>query len=229
MPDEIKEVAEKEVVSFTQEQVDAQVLGLKTALASERQTAKGAKAWDGLGLTIEEVQAMQAEKVKAAEDAAKASGDFDSILAQKQTGWDTDRAALTAERDGSRAALQTYVAGAALSSELAQGKAKPEGIEAIPKLFANRIQVEFADGKPVMNIMMADGVTPMAGSAADGKATMADLTAEAQKTYPSLFNTEMLAGGGMQPNIGGAGGGSPNAANTTHADKIAGFTGLPVR
>jgi len=202
---------------------------LKNALDTERKAAAAAKSWTGLGVTPDDVKEMLAAKAKAEEDKAKASGDFDAILTQKQSAWDAERAEIEGQRDSSQKALQTYVAGAALSTELANGKAKAEGIHAIPKLFSDRIKVAFADGKPELKIMMADGLTPMAGRAADGLATMDDLVEEAKKTFPSLFETEMKGGGGMQPNAGDAAS-KTNQTGTTGllTNKVAGFSDLPL-
>ncbi len=160
-------------------------------------------SWKKLGFDTPEaaLEAFESHKQIAAQ-----AGDTNAILKQKQTEWDTERAAMAAERDAARASERSAVVEERLTGALAKGGATAEGLELLPERFGNRIKFETVGGKRVVKIMMVDGETPMAGSASDGSATLDDLVVEAKKKFASLFKGEGGGGGGKPPTEGNGGG-----------------------
>lgn len=186
------------------------VSGLKTALNSERGLNRAAKQqvarWEALGKSPDEIAELLAAVETENTDKLKKKGDFDAILNQHKTTWETEKKGLltraeTAESFGKSAIIETNVMGA-----LTKAKATPTGIELLTERFGKRINLEIADGKRTITIMQADGKTPMAGSGADGSATFDDLVKEAVKNYPELFEGTGSGGGGAPRNNSGGSG-----------------------
>jgi DNA-binding transcriptional MerR regulator len=189
--------------------------GLKNALAAERKRAndaeKAAKVLRDLGKTPDEIAAILAERAADEENKAKAKGDFDSILKQKQAQWEGETTKLKAELDAALASERGAIIGTAVMSALTKANATEEGVDLLPDRLQSRIRYETQDGKRVLKIMQADGETPMAGSGKDGAATFDDLVKEAVMKWPSLFKRADNNGGGKPP--GKAGGPGATAGN----------------
>jgi DNA-binding transcriptional MerR regulator len=186
------------------------VSGLRSALKTERDNNKTVKdaiaAWKKIGKTPEEIAELVAAKEAAEAEAARKSGDFDSILRQHQDKAAKEKADLEAELNAARTSERSAIVGERFAGALVRGGATANGANALPKLAADRIKLETVDGGRVMKIMKADGVTPMAGSGADGTATLDDLVKELSNEYPEFFKGSGAGGGGKPPGDTGGGG-----------------------
>lgn len=184
---------------------------LKGALNKERGTRgaleKQIKAWQGLGKTPDEISEMLSKQAELEAEAAKKRGDFDGILKQHQTKWDSERTSLVSERDTALNVARSATVDSGIKSALVGGKATAEGVKLLPKILGERVKTEFVDGEFVTSIMQSDGKTPMIGSGPNGAATYDDLVKEAVKDFPSLFEGTGGGGGGKPPkdNAGGSG------------------------
>lgn len=191
---------------------DDDVKELKQALERERQNAAKARRESSefrkLGLDPEEVAELQRQREEAERKKLKDEGEFEKLLNQHKEKWEGEKATLTKERDDAVAALKTHVGESAFVTELAKLGATEEGVSLLPLRFKERIRVDIADGRPVVEVLASDGETPMAGTAKDGRATLTDLVEEAAKSYPSLFKAQGKGGGGKPPS--GGDGGKPN-------------------
>lgn len=185
--------------------------GLKSALQKERGSRgaleKQMKSWQGLGKTPEEIAELLQKQADEEAERAKKSGDFASIMKQKESAWEKEKADIIAERDVARSSERSAVVSERLLGALTKAGVTEEGSELLPERLSNRIKFETVDGKRVLKIMQADGETPLAGKGADGTATMDDLVAEAITKYPSLFKGEGRGGSGKPPQHGSGGSG----------------------
>lgn len=180
----------------------------KTERDEARARAKQVADWEKLGKTPAEIQEMLAAAAAKDEEDKKKSGDFEGILAQHKKTWETESSKLAQERDLWKNNFINSQKQTGLMSALTAGEATAEGIELLPNILANRVQIDVVDGKVTTRILSADGNT-MAGSGADGTATFADLVKEAKAKYPSLFKGTGQSGSGASN--GGKGGGAGGA------------------
>jgi hypothetical protein len=191
--------------------------GLKNALAAERKRAndaeKASKALQGLGKSPDEIAAILAERAADDEKKAKASGDFESILKQKEAGWQSETTKLKSELEAALASERSAIIGTAVMSALTKANVTEEGVDLI--------RYEMQDGKRVLKIMQADGETPMAGSGKDGSATFDDLVKEAVAKWPSLFKRPDNNGGGKPPGKAGGPGATTGNFAGSKADRLA--------
>ena len=202
---EPKEEPKAPEATFTQADMDAHVAGLKSALDKERLAAKGAKQWEGLGLTVDEIKDLKATQDKAKEDEAKKRGDFAAIrkqdldaYAEKETAWKADLKAMQASE-------RSAIVNSSFMSELAKAKFTDTGMDFIPKVYGHRIQIETDNGTRVTRIMQDDGVTPLSGEGDGGHATFNDLVKELAIKHPDLVMSSANGGGGRSPNAAGSG------------------------
>lgn len=180
--------------------------GLKSALKKERDRAKAAEAYEKLGKTPDEIQEMLSVQEAAEQKRLQDEGNFEKIMAQHRDKWDAERGELKGAADQAQSALRTYVGENALIAELVKHGATDEGVQLLPMQYMKRLKVSVEGGKPDISVLQSDGETPMAGTSENGIASVADLVAEAVKSYPSLFKSSGVPGGGKPP--GAAGGGS---------------------
>lgn len=181
--------------------------GLKSALQKERDLVKTHKAelaaFKKTGKTPEEIAEFAAAQEAAAAELAKKSGNFDSILKQKQDAWAAEKAAIAAERDAAFGSERSAIIENRVMTALTKAKATGEGMDLLTERLGKRIHIETVDGKRVTTIMQADGKTPLAGSGTDGAATYDDLVTEAKKSWPSLFEGTGAGGSGTPNGKGG--------------------------
>lgn len=185
--------------------------GLRTAVKNERAATAALKAevagWKKLGKTPDEIAELTAAAEAAALDAQKKAGNFDTILQQHKDKAAKERAdseaKLSAERDTAIGIARKAVVDTRIGAALTAGKATGEGLALLPRILADRIKLEFVEGKEQISILAADG-TAMIGSGPGGVALFEDLVKETTKTYPSLFQATGAGGGGARPS--GAGG-----------------------
>ena len=172
-----------------------------------REKAKAIEAWEKLGKTPEEIEALLTAKAKDDEEAAKKAGNFDAVLEQHKSKWQKDLEAATAERDTWRNNYVNAHVSNNLTQALVKGETTPEGADLLPTILKDRVSVEVKDGKVTTRITNPDG-TPMIGNGEGGMATFDDLVADAKKKYPSLFKGTGQSGSGA-PGDGKGGGGAP--------------------
>ena len=185
--------------------------GLKKALETERENARAAaaevRAWEKLGLTPDEITAIQKEADDAETELAKKNGDFDALMAQAKKKWDKERDELVAERDAAQSNEREAVIENQLMGSLSQAGFNEEGLSLLPNMLAPRVKIETIDGKRVTTILTKDGSAPMVGDGDGGRATFAELAKEASVAYPSLMNSQRRGGGGKPSEAGGSGSG----------------------
>lgn len=188
------------------------ISGLKNALNHTRNELKGAKtiaakitAWEKLGKTPEEIEALIAAAAEANTKKLKDAGDFETLLGQHKSNWDKEKGTLSGQVDFWKNKYQNADRSNNLVSELTKAEATAEGLDALPTLLSDRVQYSIDGDKVSVKILSADKTTPLAGSGADGLATFADLIKEAKTKYPSLFKGNGHSGSGAS-DTGGKGG-----------------------
>lgn len=169
---------------------------VKNELKEAKAKATKVAAWEKLGKTPDEIQAMLTAAAEDEERKAREKGDHETILKQHQTAWGQKEAALTGEVDIWRKKYQNTELSYNLTSELVKAEATNEGVELLPNILRDRVKFEVEGDSVKMKILAADKTTPMAGGGADGQATFADLVKEAKTKFPSLFKGTGQSGSG---------------------------------
>jgi hypothetical protein len=121
------------------------------------------------------------------------------ILTQQQKHWETEKAALQAERDLARTSERRTLIDATITEALKRARVTAEGQDLLAEQLGARVALETVGGKRVVTILAADGKTAMVGTGPNGSATFADLVAEHTRLYPSLFEGTGAGGSGMSP------------------------------
>jgi hypothetical protein len=187
--------------------------GLKRALESERGLNKAAKdkvaAWERLGKSPEEIDEMLAAERTKAEQLAIKAGKFDEVLAKKlgdqKLEYDGKISTAEKQRQSALKIAEQAVVNTSLATALIKAKANEQGLKGAPKLFGDRVKIEFDDaGSASSSILDADG-KPMVGSLSNGLANYDDLVKEIMKEFPNFFEGTG-AGGGTPPKGGGGSG-----------------------
>lgn len=197
--------------------------GLKSALQKEREARKAlekqTKAFEGLGLSPDEIAELKANHEKAQEEKAKAAGEWDKLReklheqhqAEMQKLQDQLNSVTTSEHE---ARVESGLKGALMEAGVTE-----EGSSILPDILKSRAKIETVDGKRVVKVFDADG-TPMLNK--DGRdASLADLVASASEKYPSLFKAQTKPGSGTPPGGNGARG---SDTQTVSAAKLAEMT-----
>lgn len=168
----------------------------KTELRDAKAKAAQVTAWEKLGKTPEEIQALLTAQAEKEAKEAKDRGDHEALLQQHQAAWNQKEASLTGEVDIWRKKYQNTELSYNLTSELVKAEATNEGVELLPNILRDRVKFEVEGDAVKMKILSADKTTPMAGGGADGQATFADLVKEAKTKFPSLFKGSGQSGSG---------------------------------
>ena len=174
---------------------------LKSALQKEREARKAlekqAKAYQGLGLSPDEIAEMKTAREKAEEEKARQAGEWDKLREKLSEQHKTelqktlDRLAAV-ERSEHEARVES-----GLKSALMEAGVTEEGAALLPDILKSRAKIEDDNGNRVVKIFDADG-SPMLGK--NGRdATFADLVAVASEKYPSLFKATTKSGSGTPP------------------------------
>jgi hypothetical protein len=181
--------------------------GLKTALQKERERAraleKQAKAYEGLGLSPDEIANLKASQEKAEEERAKAAGEWDALREKLSTQHQTELQKLQEQLNAISMSEHEARVESGLKSALMEAGVTEEGASILPDILKTRAKIETVDGKRVVKVLDTDG-TPMIGK--DGRdATLPDLVAQVTDKYPSLFKAQTKPGSGTPPGGNGAG------------------------
>jgi len=196
---------------------------LKSALQKERQARKemekAAKAYQGLGLSPEEIAEMKSAREKSEEERAKQAGEWDK-LREKLTEQHKTELQKTMDRLAAIEASEHEArVESGLKSALMEAGVTEVGAELLPDILKSRAKIEDDNGKRVVKIFDADG-SPMISK--DGRdASFADLVAQASEKYPSLFKATTKPGSGTPP--GGNSAGS-TTSQTVKASELAAMT-----
>ena len=194
----------------------------KSERDAARAKAKQIEAWEKLGKSPEEIEALVAAAAAKDEEDRKKAGDFEGLLNQHKSKWEKDLQAKADEANLWKNQFITSQKQTGLMSALTAGEATPEGIDLLPNILSSRVQIDVQDGKVTTRILGADG-NAMAGSGADGTATYADLIKEAKQKYPSLFKGTGQSGSGASNGGkgGGAGGSTKKRSEMTIPERTA--------
>lgn len=187
---------------------DAVTAATRKANKEAEAERKKRQAWEKLGKTPEEIQALLDAQAEAERKAAEASGDHAKILKQHQDAWTKREKELSDELSASRNSEMAILRTERVLGALTKANVTEEGAELLPDRLAHRIKFETVNGKRVLKIVQADGESPMAGTGPDGTATIEDLVKEAATKYPSLFKSNNSGGGGKPPGTPPGGPGS---------------------
>jgi hypothetical protein len=176
--------------------------GVHRALKAERENNKELK---NLGRTPTEIKAILAD----VESTAANSDTFKTMLAQHESNWGVEKAALQNEIKTTRDHEHSVIHEAVLVIGLTKARATAGGLKALPKLLENRFRVDAEGGKRSITILDEAGA-PMQIEEAGSKraATFGDLFAETIKAWPSFFEGT------------GAGGGAPPKSRQLSASKV---------
>lgn len=142
------------------------------------------------------LDAFDAKEVAAAEEAAKASGDFETIKAQLETRHKKELDARDVVIASQRGQIEALVIDNGLASQLDAVRVRPEFKAAVTAMLRQGIEIKDEDGRPVAYLNHAplkDAVQLWAES-------------DEGKAFIGVDNSGGGAGGGAKP----AGGGEPN-------------------
>jgi hypothetical protein len=197
--------------------------GLKTALQKERERAraleKQAKAYEGLGLSPDEIADLKAKHEKAEEERAKAAGEWDTLREKLSSQHKSELEKLQEQLNAISMSEHEARVESGLKSALMEAGVTEEGASILPDILKTRAKIETVDGKRVVKVLDTDG-TPMIGK--DGRdASLSDLVAQVTEKYPSLFKAQTKPGSGTPP--GGNGAGRANS-QTVSASQLEGMT-----
>jgi hypothetical protein len=197
--------------------------GLKTALQKERERAraleKQAKAYEGLGLSPDDIADLKAKQEKAEEDRAKAAGEWDALREKLSTQHQAELQKLQEQLNAISQSEHEARVESGLKSALMEAGVTEEGASILPDILKARAKIETVDGKRVVKVLDTDG-TPMIGK--DGRdASLSDLVAQVTDKYPSLFKAQTKPGSGTPPGGNGAG---RTASQTVSASQLDGMS-----
>lgn len=207
----------------TNEETGEDVTGLKTALQKERERAraleKKAKAFEGVGLSPEEIAELKASREKAEEERARAAGEWDKLREKLSEQHQSELQKLQDQLDAISMSEHEARIESGLKSALMEAGVTEEGASILPDILKSRAKIETVDGKRVVKVFDTDG-TPMLGK--NGRdASLADLVASVTEKYPSLFKAQTKPGSGTPPGGNGAG---RTSSNSVKASDLAGMT-----
>ena len=182
--------------------------GLKTALQKEREARKElekkAKAFEGIGLSPEEIAELKASREKQEEERARQAGEFDKLREKLTQQHEAQIAALKAQLDSVAKSEHEARVQSGLMSALAEAGVTEEGLSLLPEILKHRARIEQDGDKRAVKILDADGSPMITKTGRD--ATFADLVASAAEKYPSLFKAQTKPGSGTPPGGNRAGG-----------------------
>lgn len=182
------------------------VLSMKESLGKANKEAAARRsaitAWEKLGKTPEEIAALLAEKDDSERKKLEEKGEWDKIRAQIEEKYTKEISERDAELQAARASERQAIIENRVVTQLTVLGATVEGLQVLPRMMGERINLVTENGQRHLKILMDDGKTPMAGSGADGTATVEDLAKDIKKKFPSLFGTS------QKPGMGGEGGGN---------------------
>lgn len=158
------------------------------------------KQFSDLGLSADEVKEMVAERNKAKEKEQLERGEFEKVKQQIIESNNIKYSDLQKQYDDLYNNFSAVKVGDNLKSELVKAGATNTGVELLSKLLQPRAKLDNIDGKYVVKVFDSEG-QPMAND--KGDATLADLVESVKSQYGELFNSNVKAGSGKQPNNGG--------------------------
>jgi len=197
---------ESQIETKPETQAADELSGLKSALQKERERAraleKQAKAYEGLGLSPDEIAELKAAREKADEEAARKAGDYEALLKKHRESAAKELEARETKAKALEGKLAELMLGDGLTKALLEAGATKEGVDLLSRVLQSRARLEVSDQGARVTVLDADG-SPMVTSGKD--ATLADLVNDAAVKYPSLFAAQTKAGSGTQSASQGAG------------------------